>query len=151
MKKENEKIICQNKRAYHDYFVEEVYECGIALTGTEIKSIRASKVSLQEAYCQVKNNEMLIYGMHIAKYEQGNIFNHDPLRTRALLLHKREIIKLNNYVSRDGYALIPLNVHFSNGKAKLDLGLCRGKKLYDKKEALKEKDIKRSYEKESNY
>ena len=151
MKKNNERIVCQNKRAYHDYYVEDIYECGIVLTGTEIKSVRLGKASLQEAYCQVKNNEMLIYGMHIAKYEQGNIFNHDPLRTRVLLLHKREIIKLSNLVARDGYTLVPLNVHFDKNRAKVDLGLCRGKKLYDKKEVLKEKDIKRSMEKDANY
>ncbi len=135
-----EKIAAQNKRAYHDYFIDEVYECGIVLTGTEIKSIRASKVSLQDSFCYIKNNQAYISGMHISKYEMGNIFNHDPDRVKKLLLHKNEIIKLNQRISRDGYTLIPLKVAIRNGRAKVDIGLAKGKKLYDKREDMKKKD-----------
>lgn len=136
------KIITQNKKAHHEYFIEDIYQCGIVLHGTEIKSIRLGKVSINEAYCQVVKGNMMIYNMHISKYEQGNIFNHDPDRERVLLLHKKEILKLFNYVQRDGYTLVPLSVYLENGKCKVDLALAKGKKLYDKRETLKEKSIK---------
>lgn len=142
MNKANKKIIAQNKKAHHEYFIEDTYECGIVLVGTEIKSIRLGKVSINEAYCQVAKGEMYIEGMHISKYELGNIFNHDPDRKRKLLLHKKEIIKLGNYVSREGYTLVPLSVYIENGKCKVELAVCKGKKLYDKRETLKEKHIK---------
>lgn len=136
------KIITQNKKAHHEYFIEDIYQCGIVLHGTEIKSIRLGKVSINEAYCQVVKGNMMIYNMHISKYEQGNIFNHDPDRERVLLLHKKEILKLFNHVQRDGYTLVPLSVYLENGKCKVDLALAKGKKLYDKRETLKEKSIK---------
>ena len=132
------KIICQNKRARFDYFIEDTYECGIVLSGTEIKSIRCGKVSITESFCYIKNGEMIIDNMHISKYEQGNIFNHDPDRLRKLLLHKKEILKISSLVSRDGYTLVPLDVHLSNGFAKVNLGIAKGKKLYDKRESIKE-------------
>ena len=141
-------IICQNKKAHHDYFFTESVEAGIALTGTEIKSIRANKVNIQDAYCYIRNNQCYIANMNIAKYDQGNIFNHEPLRTRTLLLHKKEILKLQNATVRDGFTLIPLNVHLIRGKAKLEIGVARGKKLYDKREAIKAKDIAREKERE---
>lgn len=136
------KIITQNKKAHHEYFIEDIYQCGIVLHGTEIKSIRLGKVSINEAYCQVVKGNMMIYNMHVSKYEQGNIFNHDPDRERVLLLHKKEILKLFNHVQRDGYTLVPLSVYLENGKCKIDLALAKGKKLYDKRETLKEKSIK---------
>lgn len=145
--KSNKKIICQNKKAHHEYFIEDTYECGIVLVGTEIKSIRLGKVSINEAYCHVKNSEMFIEGMHISKYELGNIFNHDPERTRKLLLHKREILKLHGHIQRDGYTLVPLTVYIENGKCKVELALAKGKKLFDKRETLKEKSIKHDQEK----
>ena len=141
-------IICQNKKAHHDYFFTESVEAGIALTGTEIKSIRANKVNIQDAYCYIRNNQCYIANMNIAKYDQGNIFNHEPLRTRTLLLHKKEILKLQNAAVRDGCTLIPLNVHLIRGKAKLEIGVAKGKKLYDKREAIKAKDIAREKERE---
>lgn len=143
----NVKIICQNKRARFDYFIEDTYECGIVLSGTEIKSIRMGKVSINESFCYIKNSEMIIDNMHISKYEQGNIFNHEPDRLRKLLLHKKEILKISNLVNRDGYTLVPLDVHLSNGFAKVTLGIAKGKKLYDKRESIKERDIKRNIEK----
>lgn len=136
------KIITQNKKAHHEYFIEDIYQCGIVLHGTEIKSIRLGKVSINEAYCQVVNGNMMIYNMHISKYEQGNLFNHDPDRDRVLLLHKKEILKLFNHVQRDGYTLVPLSVYIENRRCKVDLALAKGKKLYDKRETLKEKSIK---------
>ena len=141
------KIICQNKRARFDYFIEDTYECGIVLSGTEIKSIRTGKVSINESFCYIKNGEMIIDNMHISKYEQGNIFNHDPDRKRKLLLHKKEILKIGNLVNRDGYTLVPLDVHLANGFAKVTLAVANGKKLYDKRESIKERDIKRNIEK----
>ena len=143
MKNETRKIICQNKKAHHDYFIEDTFECGISLLGTEIKSIRLGKVSINEAYCYVEKGEMIISGMHISKYEQGNLFNHDPDRLKKLLLHKREIIRLQSKVMREGYTLIPLIVYLSKGRCKVELGLAKGKKLYDKRESLKEKTINR--------
>ena len=147
MKNETRKVICQNKKAHHDYFIEDTFECGISLLGTEIKSIRLGKVSINEAYCYVEKGEMMISGMHISKYEQGNLFNHDPDRLKKLLLHKREIIRLQSKVMREGYTLIPLVVYLTKGRCKVELGLAKGKKLYDKREALKEKTVNRDLSK----
>lgn len=143
MKNPNEKIIAQNKSAYHDYFVEEVIECGLVLTGTEIKSIRLGKVSIKDCYCDIKHNEMYVINMHISPYDKGNIFNHQPDIDRKLLLHKKEIISLASKVSKSGYTLVPLKIALRNSIAKMDIGLCKGKKLYDKREAAKEKTIER--------
>ncbi|MBQ8293442.1 MAG: SsrA-binding protein SmpB [Bacilli bacterium] len=141
------RIVCHNKRAHFDYFIEDTYECGIVLTGTEIKSIRLGKVSIDESFCYIKQGEVYIDNMHISKYEQGNIFNHDPVRKRKLLLNKREILKISSNITKDGYTLIPLDVHFSNGFAKVNIGIAKGKKLYDKRESIKERDIKRNIDK----
>lgn len=135
-----EKIVSQNKRVYHDYFIDETYECGIVLTGTEIKSIRVGKVNLQDSFCYIKHGEMFISGMNISKYEMGNIFNHNPDATRKLLLHKHEIIKLSVKVAKDGYTIIPVKVYLKSGLAKVEIALAKGKKLYDKREDLKKKD-----------
>ena len=137
------KIIAQNKKAYHDYFVDERYEAGVELFGTEVKSIRAGKVNVKEAYCDVKDGEVFVLGMHISPYEQGNIFNKDPMRPKKLLLHKREILKLFGLVSQKGYTLIPLQVYLKNSRVKIEIGLCRGKKLYDKREDMARNDAKR--------
>lgn len=139
----NEKIIAQNKRASHDYFIIETYECGLVLTGTEIKAVRVGKVSLQDSFCYIKNGEMFINGLNISKYEFGNIFNHDPSRTRKLLLHKYEITKIEGKIAKDGYTLIPLKVVIRNNLAKVDLAIAKGKKLYDKREDLKKKATER--------
>lgn len=136
------KIIAQNKKASFDYFILEKYECGIILKGTEIKSIRATKVSINDSYVRIKNNEAFIINMNIKKYEMGNIFNHDETRERKLLLHKNEIIKLYNKTILDGLTIIPLKVYLKDGLCKVEIGLCKGKKNYDKREALKEKDQK---------
>ena len=144
--KSSKKIICQNKKAHHEYFIEDTYESGIVLVGTEIKSIRLGKVSINEAYCYVKNGEIFIEGMHISKYDLGNIFNHDPERVRKLLLHRKEILKLHGHVSREGYTLVPLAVYIENGLCKVELALAKGKKLFDKRETLKEKSIKHDQE-----
>ena len=137
------KIVARNQKAYHEYFGEEKLEAGIELSGTEVKSIRAGTLSLKEAWCQVKDGELFIRQMHIAPYEQGNIFNKDPLRPRRLLLHKREIMRLFGSVKQDGYALIPLSVYFRGSLVKVEIGLCKGKKLYDKREDAAKKDAKR--------
>ena len=137
------KIVARNQKAYHEYFVEEKLEAGIELSGTEVKSIRAGTLSLKEAWCQVKDGELFIRQMHIAPYEQGNIFNKDTLRPRRLLLHKREIMRLFSSVKQDGYALIPLSVYFRGSLVKVEIGLCKGKKLYDKREDAAKKDAKR--------
>ena len=142
------KTLATNKKARHDYFIDETYEAGIALAGTEVKSMRMGKVNLKDSYAQVKNVEVFVQNMHISPYEKGNIFNRDPVRPRKLLLHKREIMKLNGQVQQKGLALIPLSVYLKNGKVKLELGLARGKKLYDKREDLKKKAIARDYEKQ---
>lgn len=136
------KIIAQNKKASFDYFILEKYECGIILRGTEIKSIRATKVSINDSYVRIKNNEAFIINMNIKKYDMGNIFNHDETRERKLLLHKNEIIKLYNKTILDGLTIIPLKVYLKDGLCKVEIGLCKGKKNYDKREALKEKDQK---------
>ena len=137
------KIAAQNKAAHHEYFIEDTYECGMALVGTEVKSIRQGKVNLKDSYVQIKNGEAFVIGMHISPYEQGNIFNHDPLRQRRLLLHKREILKLWASVQRDGFTLVPLSLYFTRGRVKVELGLCRGKKLYDKRESAAARDAAR--------
>lgn len=142
-KKTDGKIITVNRKARHDYFVEETYECGIALVGTEVKSLRAGAVNLKDSYCSIKDGEMFVVGMHISPYEQGNIFNRDPLRQRKLLMHKREIMKLFGYVKRDGYSLIPLSLYFKGSRVKLELGLCKGKKLHDKRDDAARRDASR--------
>ena len=139
-------IVSPNKRARHDYFIEETYEAGIELVGTEVKSIRMGKANLKDCYAQVKNMELFVYNMHISPYEKGNIFNKDPLRTRKLLMHKKEIAKLLGYTTQKGYSLIPLSLYLKKGKVKVALGLARGKKLYDKRQDLKEKAVKRDME-----
>ena len=138
--------VAQNKKAYHDYFVLETYEAGIALFGTEVKSIRAGRVNLKDAWCNIENGEIFANGMHISPYEQGNIFNRDPMRPKKLLMHKREIRRLFAEVKQQGLTLIPLSIYFVNGRAKLELGLCKGKKNYDKREAAAERDAKRTME-----
>lgn len=142
------KLVANNKKAYHDYFVEEKFEAGICLHGTEVKSLRLGKCSIKEAYVKIEKGETFIYGMHVSPYEMGNIFNRDPLRPKKLLLHKYEILKLETKVSEKGYALVPLEVYFSEGKAKLEFGLCKGKKLYDKREDIAKKDQKRELERD---
>jgi len=137
------KVVAKNQKAYHEYFIEEKFEAGIELSGTEVKSIRLGTLSLKEAWCQIKDGELFIRQMHIAPYEQGNIFNKDPLRPRRLLMHKREIARLFGKVKQDGYALIPLSVYFKGSRVKVKVGLCKGKKLYDKRQAAAEKDAKR--------
>lgn len=140
------KPIAQNKKAYHDYFVEETYECGLSLMGTEVKSMRQGKVNLKESFCILRGGEVFAEGMHISPYDHGNIFNPDPLRPKKLLLHKSEIRKLAGLVSRQGYTLIPLKVYLKDGRMKLEMGLCRGKHLHDKRDAAAEKDARREIE-----
>ena len=142
-KKTQSKIIAQNKKAWHDYFVDEKYEAGIALYGTEVKSVRAGAVNLKDSYCSIKNGEIFILGMHISPYEKGNIFNREPLRDKKLLMHKREIMKLGGLITQKGYTLVPLSLYFSGKNVKVEIGLCRGKKLYDKRDALAEKQAGR--------
>ena len=134
------KIISTNKKAFHDYFVEERYECGIVLFGTEVKSIRLGKVNLKESWAQIRKDEVWVEGMHISPYEQGNIFNRDPLRPKKLLLHKKEILKLNSLVMRQGYTLVPLEIYLKDGRMKMQLGLCKGKQLHDKRSSLAKRD-----------
>ena len=138
------KIIAQNKKAYHDYFVLEKLEAGIELFGTEVKSIRQGKINLKDSWCFVKDGEMFVNGMHISPYEQGNIFNRDPLRTKRLLLHKKEIRRLHAQVKQDGLSIVPLSVYFSKGRAKVEIGLCKGKKHYDKRDVAAKKDAQRN-------
>jgi len=137
------KIIAQNKKAYHEYFVEETYECGLALKGTEVKSMRQGRVNLKESFCMIRQMEIFAEGMHISPYEQGSFFNTDPLRPKKLLMHKAEIRKLSGLVARQGYTLIPLKVYLKDGRMKLELGLCRGKHLHDKRDSAAERDAKR--------
>jgi SsrA-binding protein len=146
MPKGEGKIIAQNKKAYHDYFIEETYETGMVLQGTEIKSIRAGKVQLKDSFARVMRGEVFVHNMHVSPYEQGNRYNHDPLRTRKLLLHNKEIVKLIGYVKEEGYTLVPLKIYLKNGFAKLLLGLGKGKKNYDKREDLKRKEAGRDIE-----
>lgn len=137
------RTIAQNRKAFHDYFVEEKIECGIALFGTEVKSIRQGKVNLKESWAQIRKGEVWVEGMHISPYEQGNIFNRDPLRAKKLLLHRREILKLDGLVMRQGYTLIPLEMYFRDGRVKVELGLCKGKQLHDKRDSMARKDSER--------
>ena len=146
MPKGEGKMVAQNKKAYHDYFIEETYEAGIVLQGTEIKSIRAGKVNLRDSYARIHNGEAFLYGMHVSPYEQGNRYNHDPLRARKLLLHNKEIAKLYGESKETGYAIVPLKVYLKNGYAKVLIGLAKGKKNYDKREDLKKKEAKRDIE-----
>ena len=142
-KKQSGRVITQNRKAWHDYFVDEKYEAGIALYGTEVKSIRGGAVNLKDSYCSFKNGELFVVGMHVSPYEKGNIFNREPLRDRKLLMHKKEIMKLGGLVTQKGYTLVPLSLYFSGKNVKVEIGLCRGKKLYDKRDAAAEKDASR--------
>ena len=142
----SEKNFAQNRKARHDYHVEETYEAGIALQGTEVKSIRAGKVNLRDSFARVDKNELFLYNMHISPYEQGNIANHDPIRTRKLLMHKMEIKRFIGLIKEKGYTLVPLKLYLKNGKIKVELGLAKGKKLYDKRKTLQEKTAKREIE-----
>ncbi|NBJ93391.1 SsrA-binding protein SmpB [Parablautia muri] len=148
MAKEDKKLVANNKKAYHDFFIEEKYEAGLVLHGTEVKSLRMGKCSIKEAFIRLENGEAFIYGMHISPYEKGNIFNKDPLRVKKLLLHKQQIRKLIGNSSEKGYTIVPLQVYFSDGRAKLEIGLAKGKKLYDKRQDIAKKDQKREAEKE---
>ncbi len=146
MLKEPSKTISQNKKAYHDYFILDQYEAGIELCGTEVKSLRQGKVNLKDSWCSVVNGELLINGMHISSYEQGNIFNKDPMRVRKLLMHKKEILHLYGKVKQDGCSLIPLSLYFKGSKVKVKVGLCKGKKLYDKRNDIAKRDAARNIE-----
>ena len=143
MAKEVMKTIAANKKAYHDYFVEETMEAGIELTGTEVKSLRQGGVNLKDAWCDIEHGELMVNGMHISPYEKGNIFNREPRRSRRLLMHKREILRLFGLVKQQGLTLIPLSVYFKGSLVKVQVGLCRGKKLYDKREDAARRDLKR--------
>lgn len=145
-KTEERKAVAQNKKAYHDYFVLEKFEAGIELFGTEVKSIREGRLNLKDAWCSIKDGEIFVNGMHISPYEHGNIFNRDPVRVRRLLMHKREIMRLLGQTKQEGLTLIPLSVYFVRGRAKLEVGLCKGKKLYDKRETAAKKDAARNIE-----
>ena len=146
--KESRKLIANNKKAWHDYFIEDKYECGIELYGTEIKSLRLGKCSIKEAYVKIDRGEAFIIGMNISPYEKGNIFNKDPLRTRKLLLHKYEINKLAGKLNEQGYTLMPLQVYLKDSRAKLEIGLAKGKKLYDKRQEIAKKDMRRALERD---
>ena len=142
------KLIAQNKKAYHDYFIEETYQAGISLIGTEVKSLRLGKCSLKESFIRIENGSAFIYNMHISPYEQGNIFNKEPLRTRRLLLHKHEINKISGAVTATGYTVVPLKVYFHHGLVKIDIGIAKGKKLYDKRQTIAKNDQMREAEKD---
>ncbi|MBQ7332791.1 MAG: SsrA-binding protein SmpB [Clostridia bacterium] len=144
--KQSQKIIAENRKARHDYFVIEAYEAGVELFGTEVKSLRLGAVNLKDSYCEVDRGELFALGIHISPYEQGNIFNRDPSRPKKLLMHKREIMKLAGLTSREGYTLVPLSLYFKGSRVKLALGLCKGKKLYDKREDIAKKDANRDIE-----
>ena len=148
MAKETQKLIANNKKAYHDYFIDETFEAGIVLHGTEVKSMRMGKCSVKESFIRIENGEVFVYGMHVSPYEKGNIFNKDPLRVKKLLMHKYEINKLLGKIKEKGYTLVPLQVYFKDGRAKVEIGLARGKKLYDKRDAIAKKDQRREAEKE---
>lgn len=148
MKQEAMKLVANNKKAYHDYFIDEKYEAGLVLHGTEVKSLRMGKCSVKEAFVRIENSEVWIYGMHISPYEKGNIFNRDPLRPKKLLMHKDEIRKLTGKISEKGFTIVPLQVYFKDGRAKIEIGLARGKKLYDKRQDIAKKDQRREAEKE---
>ena len=143
MAKDSVKQIASNRKAFHDYFIEEKFEAGIELAGTEVKSIRQGNVNLKDSFCIIKDGQLSVLGMHISPYEKGNIFNKDPRRTRRLLMHKREILRLFGKIKQDGYSLIPLTVYFKNSRVKLELGLAKGKKLYDKRDSAAARDAKR--------
>lgn len=147
-KEEPKKLVCNNKKAYHDYFIEEKFEAGIELAGTEVKSLRLGKCSIKESFIRIDKGEVYAYGMHITPYEMGNIFNKDPLRPKKLLLHKAEILKLLGKITEKGYTLVPLEVYFKDGRAKLEFGLAKGKKLYDKREDMAKRDMRREVERE---
>ena len=147
-KEKTSRLIAQNKKAYHDYFIEETYQAGISLAGTEVKSLREGKCSLKESFKKKKNGSAFIYNMHISPYEQGNIFNKDPLRTRRLLLHKHEINKIAAAVTATGYTVVPLRVYFDHGLVKVDIGVAKGKKLYDKRQSIAKNDQRREAEKD---
>ena len=148
MAKQPKKLIANNKKVYHDYFLEETFEAGIALAGTEVKSMRMGKCSIKESFIHIENGEVILYGMHISPYEKGNIFNKDPLRTRKLLLHKNEILKMLGKMKEKGIAVIPLKVYLKGSLVKVEIGLARGKKLYDKRDDIAKKDQKREAERE---
>ena len=148
MAKEEMKLVANNKKAYHDYFIEEKYEAGLVLHGTEVKSLRMGKCSIKEAFIRIENGEVYAYGMHISPYEKGNIFNKDPLRPKKLLLHKQQIRKLIGSSAEKGYTLVPLQVYFRDGRAKIEIGLARGKKLYDKRQDIAKKDQRREAERD---
>lgn len=147
-KKETQKLIANNKKAYHDFFIDETYETGVALHGTEVKSMRMGKCSIKESFVRIENGEVFVYGMHVSPYEKGNIFNKDPLRVKKLLMHRHEINRLEGKVKEKGYTLVPLQVYFKEGKVKVEIGLARGKKLYDKRETIAKKDARRETERE---
>ncbi len=147
-KKETQKLIANNKKAYHDYFIDETYEAGIALHGTEVKSMRMGKCSVKESFIRIEGGEVFVYGMHVSPYEKGNIFNKDPMRVKKLLMHRYEINKLEGKIREKGYTLVPLQVYFKEGKVKVEIGLARGKKLYDKRETIAKKDARRETERE---
>lgn len=136
------KVIAENRKAHHDYFIEERYECGVVLSGTEVKSMRAGKCNLKDSYCQVKNGEMWLIGVHISPYENGNRFNLDPMRSRKLLLHKKEIVKLFSKTKLDGLTLVPTKCYFKDGRVKFEIGLARGKKNYDKRDSMAQRDAR---------
>ena len=142
------KLVANNKKAYHEFFVEERFEAGLALAGTEVKSLRMGKCSIKEAFIRIEKGEVFVYGMHISPYEKGNIFNKDPLRPKKLLLHKREIWKLAGQIREKGYTIVPLQVYFKEGRAKIEIGLAKGKKLYDKRQDIAKKDQRREAEKD---
>ena len=146
--KERMKLVANNKKAFHDYFIDEKYEAGLVLHGTEVKSLRMGKCSVKESFIRIENGEVFVYGMHISPYEKGNIFNKDPLRVKKLLLHKQEINKLTGKVAEKGCTLVPLQVYFKDGKAKMEVGLARGKKLFDKRQDIAKKDERRANERE---
>lgn len=147
-KEKNNKLIAQNKKAYHDYFIEDTYQAGISLAGTEVKSLRLGKCSLKESFIKIENREAFIHNMHISPYEQGNIFNKDPLRTRKLLLHKNEINKILGKITLAGYTIVPLKVYFIRGLVKIDIGVAKGKKLYDKRQTIAKNDQLRQAQKD---
>ena len=148
MEKGTFKLVANNKKAYHDYFIEEKYEAGLALHGTEVKSLRLGKCSIKEAFIKIEQGEVFVYGMHVSPYEKGNIFNKDPLRVKKLLLHRQEIRRMSGRIAEKGYTLVPLQVYFKNGLAKVEIGLVKGKKLYDKRQDIAKKDQRREAEKE---
>lgn len=146
--KKAQRQVAENRKAYHDYFVDEKYEAGIELFGTEVKSIRCGQVNLKDSYCEVRGGEIFAVGFRVSPYEQGNIFNRDPMREKRLLMHKREIMKLHGLVSQKGYTLIPLRIYFVGSRLKMEIGLCRGKKLYDKRDAIARKESDREIERQ---